>query len=530
MALTESQIYYLNSLTYAGDDASVNHFAQDALKDAVESGLSVGEYASQLKEKYADEGLETKYADVLDRIIADPTLSDMKIANYQRMEGSDANMIVFTSEEQSEAVVAFEGSQSGNDWRDNFDGVGHTDAPDGVSTEYQQAAYDYVNSSDVQDILSQYETITTTGHSKGGNNANYVALLDDKVDRSVTFDAPGFSDEFCEKYSDQIARKQDNLDNYSADTDYVNIIQNSIGNQHFIETDIPDGYEDYADGWGDPSFGTSHDPIVIEKYFKGEAELVEQDPGLKAIDEMLNSYLRYADDSTKREAARAIGEFMARANYDGFDDVDIFDAIKAIKEYGPELWDVVCYMSSYLAAYPDKASDMLEALRRFHPFLAFVVDALVNNWLVQKLVEENRPDPSTLPDGSDMKFESVTTYDKLTFDTDVILQIRDGMMKLAQALSSCRGVIMECVDLSEDIGFMMQITMNLHFLLTGNFSMLGKPETVLRKMASAIGDCHSDFDDASRMLARVVAEIEDGEDENSGLARSLHSGTEAPFR
>lgn len=41
-------------------------------------------------------------------------------------------------------------------------------------------------------VLESYDSITVTGHSKGGNKAQYVTVLSDKVDRCISMDGQGF--------------------------------------------------------------------------------------------------------------------------------------------------------------------------------------------------------------------------------------------------------------------------------------------------------------------------------------------------
>ena len=53
---------------------------------------------------------------------------------------------------------------------------------------------------------------------------HYIAILDDSVDRCVSFDGQGFSDEFYEKYADQIAHNKNKIVNCSAESDYVNFL------------------------------------------------------------------------------------------------------------------------------------------------------------------------------------------------------------------------------------------------------------------------------------------------------------------
>ncbi len=53
--------------------------------------------------------------------------------------------------------------------------------------------------------------LTVSGHSKGGNRAQYATILTDQVDRCVSLDGQGFSSEFLELYAEEIEQKNEIL-------------------------------------------------------------------------------------------------------------------------------------------------------------------------------------------------------------------------------------------------------------------------------------------------------------------------------
>ena len=75
------------------------------------------------------------------------------------------------------------------------------------------------------------------------------------------------------------------LDNYSCSRDYVNILLNSVGEQHFYPTP-------------DVSFADAHQPGNFLPYQLVPGEETAQDPGVQALSEMFNSYIRSADPDT----------------------------------------------------------------------------------------------------------------------------------------------------------------------------------------------------------------------------------------
>ncbi len=129
------------------------------------------------------------------------------------------------AKDTSTSLVTFHGTATPEHWFDNATGLGTSD------TEAQKAALEYINS-------LPYDDITVVGHSKGGNLSQYVTILSDKVNRCVSMDGQGFSQEFIDKYWGEINLKGDKIVNYSLTTDYV----------HILLYPIPNSKQDYCAG------------------------------------------------------------------------------------------------------------------------------------------------------------------------------------------------------------------------------------------------------------------------------------------
>lgn len=529
MALSSAQVYALNMLTYAGFNTSSEAAvgagtAQALMEHAATTGMTVGEYVESLQDAYG--GQPSVYDATFQQILSDPTLSSMTIANYDRMAGSNANMIVFTSDSASEAVVAYEGSQSGADWRDNFDAVGQTDHADGVSTDFQQKALDYVNSPEVQQILSRYDTVTSTGHSKGGNNAAYVNIRSDSIDRSITFDAPGFSDEFMNAYHDEIARTQDSIDNYSAHNDYVNILQNAIGNQHYIQQDLPDNFHDCVDSSSSNDFLAAHDPASIQSFFYEGGTEAAQEPAMQMVDEFLNSYLRYADADDKKAVTTFLGDLFSQAIYgtSNWDWVDVI--ISGCKSLGA-IVDFISFAKEYLNG------KLWEVLEQYFPDLATALKkVLTNPWVrfhYPKLTYFLAPTKLDIPDGSDMQIESVHAADRIVMNTDTLEAITARLKKLCAELDSCRAAVMNAADCCGDIGFVMTLSLTLRFALTSGGKLMGTPEHLLKDTAGSIRECSAEVQSLSSRMAQLISLVESSERSITASAHSLPVYAEAPF-
>lgn len=71
-----------------------------------------------------------------------------------------------------------------------------------------------------KELLSKYDNITMTGHSLGGNLAEYATImsykygLDTKIKQCVSMDGPGFSDEFIRANREHIANMKGVIKHY----------------------------------------------------------------------------------------------------------------------------------------------------------------------------------------------------------------------------------------------------------------------------------------------------------------------------
>ena len=126
--------------------------------------------------------------------------------------------ICFESPE-GDATVVFRGTGGDYEpWADNVRGEFLSD------TKMQKLADDFVRYD-----CGVYDSITVTGHSKGGNLAQYVTVLNsDRVDRCVSYDGQGFGREFFNAYPDDIVTVSGRIKSISAHNDYVNLLLGSI--------------------------------------------------------------------------------------------------------------------------------------------------------------------------------------------------------------------------------------------------------------------------------------------------------------
>lgn len=212
MYLTDEQLMLLEQLTYLTDDVA----------DA--AGVLLGPYDSveDLLQQFDDDALQKledsgktfnytgaeKWAAIIRQIKNDADLYSLDIVDK---DDSVPALCFNDPDDPGHAVVVFEGTSGQDEWIDNAIGLGVSD------TERQKDALDYI-----EDL--PYDDITVAGHSKGGNKAQYVTILSDKIDRCVSMDGQGFSQEFLDKYYAEIQEKGHCIKNYYLDGDFVNIL------------------------------------------------------------------------------------------------------------------------------------------------------------------------------------------------------------------------------------------------------------------------------------------------------------------
>lgn len=138
--------------------------------------------------------------------------------------------------------VTYRGTGDGR-WPDNADGM------TALSTEMQEAAKDYFDAMAEKyfvEASAEGSLIFVTGHSKGGNEAQYVYMASEYeylIDSCYSFDGQGFSgkarDHFMEKYGLSYEDKLSHMYSVCGENDFVHDLGYVIipdDNTYFVET------------------------------------------------------------------------------------------------------------------------------------------------------------------------------------------------------------------------------------------------------------------------------------------------------
>lgn len=131
--------------------------------------------------------------------------------------------------DSSKATVVFRGTGGEYDaWADNFRGEYMTE------TEMQKLADDFVRYD-----CGVYDDLRVTGHSKGGNMAQYVTVRNrDRVNSCVSFDGQGLGNNAVESYRYETKDASPRIRSIAGDKDYVNILLNPVASdRRFVNID-----------------------------------------------------------------------------------------------------------------------------------------------------------------------------------------------------------------------------------------------------------------------------------------------------
>ncbi|MCE5222306.1 MAG: DUF2974 domain-containing protein [Clostridium sp.] len=174
---------------------------------------------------------KSEWINILDQIKNKPNLKELRIKNVYNYK-SGMRVACFIDGENN-ATVVFRGTTTIKEWEDNGQGAYEYD------TIEQIDALSYINNLEVNNI-------TVTGHSKGGNKAQYVTVLSPKIIKCISINGQGFSNEFINKYKDEINKNKSKIVCINSKYDYVNCLFNSIAEEcQYIQTEFQINPLDY---------------------------------------------------------------------------------------------------------------------------------------------------------------------------------------------------------------------------------------------------------------------------------------------
>lgn len=182
-------------------------------KDCAPGGIHYGEYL------------------VLSQAAKNPEIGSLVIGRQSHLMGFDngTTACTFQTPDKSRVYVVYRGTADG-EWPDN--GIGMTQS----STVQQQRALSYFETTVEQMKLSEEQRLIITGHSKGGNKAQYVLMTSkyaNLADVCYNIDGQGFSEHAIREWKscygeEEYEKRRSKIFGIYGENDYVNVLGHSI--------------------------------------------------------------------------------------------------------------------------------------------------------------------------------------------------------------------------------------------------------------------------------------------------------------
>ncbi|MCC8162180.1 MAG: hypothetical protein LIO86_03170 [Lachnospiraceae bacterium] len=267
------------------------------------------------------------------------------------------------------------------------------------------------------------------------------------MDRCVSFDGQGFSDEFMEEYENRIALNEGKIENHNVDCDYVNILLNDIGTTTYYESqDIGNPLEFHCPNsffdFGEDGSVTLHE--------------TEQNPIMQKIDQALNSILRTLSDDEKEQFLDTFGEiFQVAMGGSGRSIVSILSDVSDRK--------LLAYVLILLGLYVE--CNLLDASVVGYVLSYFDID--LTAWI---------------PDGSDIQVNSLSVGAEIAFAVNpaIMLQIEEELVNQNAELEGYAERV-------EKVGKKLKgIYLTLGWAVSSQANKISKYGTFCTKMADAL--------------------------------------------
>lgn len=187
-------------------------------------------------------------------VYSNETLANSRIGNITYSK-SGLTACSFTKPNGDVSVI-FRGTGSG-EWLDNGEGLSGipqknvyiTYGKGGRAIYHKTVTNDYATTQQVEALnwfrrissksgWNKLTNITVSGHSKGGNKAQFVAIHSDLVDNCYSFDGQGFSPEALDAlknhYKTKYNERRQKIMSFATDNDYVNVLGSRLVPQNNI--------------------------------------------------------------------------------------------------------------------------------------------------------------------------------------------------------------------------------------------------------------------------------------------------------
>lgn len=207
------------------------------------------------------------------------------LINLKAVAGIDNGVraACFVNVKDNESIIAIRGTGGiGESWFDNAMGSYLED------TDIQKEAKKFFDKVNID-----YKIKYITGHSKGGNIAQYITIVcKNNIKKCSSYDGQGFSNEFCNKYKKEIIENRNKIELIASDKDYINGLLTQVSDKcKYIKTN----------GIENPH--TTKELLDKSLYENGEfkkEKIGEQNIYIKSMFKMINKSNDFSIESRKR--------------------------------------------------------------------------------------------------------------------------------------------------------------------------------------------------------------------------------------
>lgn len=224
--LSEKQLLLLNNYLYLN-----NATKNGAIMNTINSLKSNNNYDSNLIQVSLDTINTTNMISILTEIEQDNILSNLVVVdsintNIKAICLVPKNKV---NSKNAEAIIVFQGTNPNQFLlQENIESANETD------TKAQLSAGTFHESCEMK-----YNVTNVTGHSTGGNLAQYVTITNGQNIRNcISFNSQGFSQEFIDKYQEDINIYEQKIVSISSYKEPVHtLLTNIVSNTIFVATD-----------------------------------------------------------------------------------------------------------------------------------------------------------------------------------------------------------------------------------------------------------------------------------------------------
>ncbi|MEF2681363.1 MAG: Mbeg1-like protein, partial [Oscillospiraceae bacterium] len=178
MNITDEELLMLEHLTYLNEDVTkaagiseypkIGEFKNQSIYNILSSfdSTAIANLEAQGDKTLSAEVSGYEWAQIIKYLQNNTRLNKLVLTETMETPKGVPLALCFTdgTPDTREAIIAFKGTTGGDEWSDNVEGAILRDTPDQIEAlEFVQGL--------------PYADITLTGHSKGGNKANYITIL-----------------------------------------------------------------------------------------------------------------------------------------------------------------------------------------------------------------------------------------------------------------------------------------------------------------------------------------------------------------